>query len=46
MWGHEIAIFTMLYLIRFTLWFHKIIKLFFPNSSPWPKTMYVNIGEN
>ena len=40
MWGHDTAIFTMLYLILLTLWFHKIFKLIFPKSSSWSKTMY------
>ena len=39
--GHDTAIFTMLYLILLTLWFHKVFKLIFPKSSSWPKTMYV-----
>ena len=39
-WGHDAAIFTMLYLILLTLWFHKSFKLIFPKSSSWPKTMY------
>ena len=38
--GHDTAIFTMLYLILLTLWFHKTFKLIFLNQSPWPKTMY------
>ena len=38
--GCDTAIFTMLYLIPLTLWFHKILKLIFPKSSCWPKTMY------
>ena len=38
--GHDTAIFTMLYLILLTLWFHKIFKLIFPKSSSWSKTMY------
>ena len=41
LWGHDIIIFTMLYLILLTLWFHKVFKLIFPKSSSWPKTMYV-----
>ena len=42
MWGgHDAAIFTMLYLILLTLWFHKFFKSIFPKSSSWPKTMYV-----
>ena len=41
MWGHDTAIFTMLYLILLTLWFHKVFKLIFPKSSSWPKAMYV-----
>ena len=38
--GHDTAIFTMLYLILLTLWFHKTFKLIFLNQSSWPKTMY------
>ena len=38
--GHDTAIFTMLYLIFLTLWFHKIFKLIFPKPSCWPETMY------
>ena len=38
--GHDTAMFTMLYLILLTLWFHKIFKLIFPRQSSWPKTMY------
>ena len=38
--GHDTAIFTLLYLILLTLWFHEIFKLIFPKSSSWPKTMY------
>ena len=30
----------MLYLILLTLWFHKVFKLIFPKSSPWPKTIW------
>ena len=37
---HDAAIFTMLYLILLTLWFHKTIKLIFLKQSSWPKTMY------
>ena len=37
---HDAAIFTMLYLILLTLWFHKTFKLIFLNQSSWPKTMY------
>ena len=33
-------ILPILYLIRPTLWFHKIFKLIFPKSSCWSKTMY------
>ena len=40
MWGHDTAIFTMLYLILLTLWFHEIFKLIFLKPSSWPKTMY------
>ena len=40
MWGHDISIFTLFYLILLTLWFHKIFKLIFPKSSSWSKTMY------
>ena len=40
MWEHDTAIFTMLYLILLTLWFHKVFKLIFLKSSPWLKTMY------
>ena len=36
MWGHDTAIFTLLYLIRITLWFHEIFKLIFPKASSWP----------
>ena len=39
MWGHDTAIFTFLYLIVLTLWFHEIFKLIFKSSS-WPKPMY------
>ena len=38
--GHNTAIFTMLYPILLTLWFHKTFKLIFLNQSSWPKTMY------
>ena len=38
---HDTALFTMLYLIPFTLWFHKVFRLIFPKSSSWPKAMYV-----
>ena len=38
--GHDTAIFTMLYLILLTLWFHKTFKLIFLNQSSWSKTMY------
>ena len=38
--GHDTIIFTMLYLILLTLWFHKDFKLIFPKSPCWPKTMY------
>ena len=38
--GHDTAIFTMLYLILLTLWFHKLFKLIFLRQSSWPKTMY------
>ena len=38
--GHDTAIFTMLYLILLTLWFHKRFKLIFLRQSSWPKTMY------
>ena len=38
--GHDTAMFTMLYLILLTLWFHKIFKLIFPRQSSWPKTMH------
>ena len=40
MWGHDTAIFTMLYLILLTLWFHKPFKLIFRRQPFWPKTMY------
>ena len=40
MFRHGTAIFTMLYLILFTLWFHKLFKLIFLRQSSWPKTMY------
>ena len=40
-WGHDIAMLTMLYLILLTLWFHKDFKLIFAKSSSWPKTIYV-----
>ena len=40
MWGHDTAIFVMLYLILLILWFHKVFKLIFPKSSYWPKTMF------
>ena len=38
--GHDTAIFTMLYLILLTLWFHKISKLIFLKHTSWPKTMH------
>ena len=38
--GHDTAIFTMLYMILLTLWFHKIFKLIFLKQSSWPKPMY------
>ena len=38
--GHDTAMFTMLYLILLTLWFHEIFKLTFLKPSSWPKTMY------
>ena len=38
--GHDTAIFTVLYLIALTLYFHKIFKLIFPKALSWPKTMY------
>ena len=38
--GHDTAIFTLLYLILLTLWFHEIFKLIFPKSSSWPKAMH------
>ena len=41
MWGHDTAIFTMLYLILLTLWFHKVFKLIFAKLSSLPKTMSV-----
>ena len=47
--GHDTVIFTMLYLILLTVWFHKFFKLIFLKQLPWPKTMYAehwNIGEN
>ena len=37
--GHDTAIFTILYLIILTLWFNKMLKVNFPKSSCWPKTM-------
>ena len=40
LWGHDIIIFTMLYLILLTLWFHKVFRLIFPKQSFCPKTMY------
>ena len=40
MWGHDTDIFTMLYLILLTLFFHKVSKLIFRKSSSWPKTMH------
>ena len=46
---HDTVIFTMLYLILLTVWFHKFFKLIFLKQLPWPKTMYAehwNIGEN
>ena len=43
---YDTAIFTMLYLILLTLWFHKILKLIFPKSSCWPKTMYAEHWRN
>ena len=42
--GHGTAIFTMLYLILLTLWFHKTFKLIFLNQSSWPETMYAYIA--
>ena len=38
--GNDTTIFTKLYLILLTLWFHKLFKLAFSKPSPWPKTMY------
>ena len=38
--GHDTVIFTMLYLILLTLWFHKTFKLIFLNQSSWPKITY------
>ena len=38
--GNDTAIFTMLYLILLTLWFHKTIKLIFLKQSSWSKTMH------
>ena len=40
MWGHDIGIFAMLYLILVSLWFYKIFKVIFLKQSSWPKTMY------
>ena len=40
MWGHDTAIFTLLYLILLTLRCHEIFKLIFLKPSSWPKTMY------
>ena len=37
---HDTAIFTTLYLILLTPWFHKPFKLIYLNQSSWPKTMY------
>ena len=33
--GHDTTIFTMLYLILLTLWFHKVFKLIFIKQSSW-----------
>ena len=38
--GHDTAIFTMLYLIFLTLWFHKNFNLILLKPSSWPKTIY------
>ena len=38
--GKDTAIFTMLYLILLTPWFHKIFKLIFLKQPSCPKTMY------
>ena len=45
MWGHDTAIFTMVYLILLILWFHKIFKLIVLSQSSWPKTMYAEYLE-
>ena len=38
--GNDTTIFTKLYLILLTLWFHQRFKLVFSKPLPWPKTMY------
>ena len=40
MWGHDTTIFTLVYLILLTQWFHEIFKLIFLKPSSWLKTMY------
>ena len=40
MWGHDTAIFTLLYLIILTLLLHEIFKSILPKSSSWHKAMY------
>ena len=41
-WGHDTAIFTLLYLIFLTLWFHEMFKVIFLK----PKTMYAEHWRN
>ena len=38
---HDTTIFTMLYLILLTLWFHKVFKLIFIKQPSWYKAINV-----